>query len=326
MKNKSYQTGMTLIEIMIALLIGAFLISGVLQIFIGSKQTYRMQESLSRLQENGRFALEFLSNNIRMAGARGCKRTATISGASNDASSFLSDFNTSIQGFEATSSSAWTPAINSAITSPLGGSDVITIRRVDDQVNYITAHAAGTAALTLAATTGLAAGNVVLVSDCSGAEAFQISSIAGNTVTLQSAPSKSYNGGEISAINTISYYVRTNSSTLLPSLYRRVGSNGAEELVEGIEMMNVWYGEDTDMSLTTGISTDYVPNYYVTADSVVNMLRVVSIRISLLTATLDDNIAAQPLTYTYNGATTTPADRKIRRVFNTTIAVRNRLQ
>lgn len=326
MKNKPYQTGMTLIEIMIALLISAFLVGGVLQIFIGSKQTYRMQEGLSRLQENGRFALEFLSNNIRMAGSRGCKRTATISGASNDPTSFLSDFNTSIQGFEATSSSAWTPAINSAITSPLGGSDVITIRRVDNQVNYITAHAAGTAALTLAATTGLAAGNVVLVSNCSGAEAFQISSIAGNTVTLQSAPSKSYNGGEISPINTISYYVRTNSNTLLPSLYRRVGSNGAEELVEGIEQMNVWYGEDTDMSLTTGISTDYVPNYYVPANSVVNMLRVVSIRISLLAVTLDDNLVAQPLTYTYNGATTTPADRKIRRVFNTTIAVRNRLQ
>src|SRR5665647_885339 len=72
MKNKNHQVGMTLIEIMIALLIGAFLIGGVLEIFINSRQTYRMQENLSRLQENGRFATEFISNSIRMTGYWGC--------------------------------------------------------------------------------------------------------------------------------------------------------------------------------------------------------------------------------------------------------------
>ena len=67
-----HQTGMTLIEIMIALLIGAFLLGGVLQIFIGSKQTYRMQEALSRLQENGRFAIDFIGQDIRMTSYWGC--------------------------------------------------------------------------------------------------------------------------------------------------------------------------------------------------------------------------------------------------------------
>jgi len=337
MKNKPYQTGMTLIEIMIALLIGAFLLGGVLQIFTGSKQTYRMQEGLSRLQENGRFAMDFISNDIRMAGYRGCNGLTPIAGVSNDSTVFLSDFNTSIQGFESTSSSAWTPAINAAITSPLGGSDVITIRRANEQGNLVTAHVTGSANLTLAATTGLAAGDVVLVSDCSGAEAFQISSIGGNVITLQSAPSRSYNGGEVSLINTSSYYVRstpikTDRATITAndrlSLYRRTGSNGAEELVEGIEQIHVWYGVDTDLNPATGISTDYVPNYYVTANTVNtanNWASVVSIRISLLAVTLDDNLAAQPLAYTYNNATTTPADRKIRRGFNTTIALRNRL-
>ncbi|NOU14620.1 MAG: prepilin-type N-terminal cleavage/methylation domain-containing protein [Methylococcaceae bacterium] len=67
-----YQNGMTLIEIMISLLIGAFLLGGVLQVFIGTKQTNRMQENVSRLQENGRLALDFLSKDIRMAGYWGC--------------------------------------------------------------------------------------------------------------------------------------------------------------------------------------------------------------------------------------------------------------
>jgi type IV pilus assembly protein PilW len=72
MKHKTNQTGMTLIEIMIALLIGAFLLGGVLQIFTGSQQTYQMQQNLSRLQENGRFAIDFLAHDSRMAGYREC--------------------------------------------------------------------------------------------------------------------------------------------------------------------------------------------------------------------------------------------------------------
>ena len=330
--NCRHQTGLSLIEIMIALLIGAFLLGGVLQIFISSKQTYRMQEGLSRLQENGRFALDFISRDIRMAGYRGCNRDTTITGSPNVSTNFLFDFNTSIQGFEATSSSAWTPAINAAITSPLGGSDVITIRRANEQGNLITAHTTGSTNLTLAASTGLSAGDVVLfVSDCSGAEAFQISSIAGNIITLQAAPSKSYSGGEVSQINTISYYVRstpvkTDRTTIIASdhisLYRRTGSNGAQELVEGIENMQILYGENVSGPDANGFRT---PNYYVPANQIVDMTRVVSVRISLLGATLDDNLTAQPLAYTFNGATTTPIDRKIRRVFNTTIALRNRL-
>ena len=102
MKNKSYQTGMTLIEIMIALLIGAFFLGGVIQIFIGSKQTYRMQEGLSRLQENGRFALDFLSKDIRMAGFMGspCNNGATLTNNLNSPTDFFNDFGTAIQGFD----------------------------------------------------------------------------------------------------------------------------------------------------------------------------------------------------------------------------------
>ena len=71
-QSKSSQTGFTLIELMIAMLLGAFLIGGIMQIFLGSRQTYRMQENLSRLQENGRFAMEFITRDNRMMGYQGC--------------------------------------------------------------------------------------------------------------------------------------------------------------------------------------------------------------------------------------------------------------
>ncbi len=77
------QSGMTLIEIMIAMVLGAFLIGGVIQIFLNTQRTYRMQENLSRMQENGRFALEFLSRDVRMADYRACYTDSLVANAIN---------------------------------------------------------------------------------------------------------------------------------------------------------------------------------------------------------------------------------------------------
>jgi type IV pilus assembly protein PilW len=62
------QHGLTLVEILVALVLSLLLIAGVIQLFIGSKQTYRFYDALSRLQENGRLALDAMAMDIRMAG------------------------------------------------------------------------------------------------------------------------------------------------------------------------------------------------------------------------------------------------------------------
>ncbi len=322
-QTRRTQGGMTLIELMIALLIGAFLLGGIIQIFVNSKRTYAMQDNLARLQENGRFAMDFISTDIRMAGYRGCNRSAAISSILNTPTAFLYNFNTPLQGFESSSATAWTPSIDAAITSPLGGSDVITLRGASQQSNYVTAHASGTADLTLASTTELAANVVVLVSACGATNprVFQITGINNKVISHAASGTpgnatqtltESYAGGEVSRINTTSYYVRQNSGEE-PGLYRRIASSNAEKLVDGIENMQILYGEDTDMIPASGLSTDNTPNYYVPANAVVDMLRVVSIRISLTARTADTNLS-------------TSGDGRLRRVFTSTIAVRNRLQ
>lgn len=65
---KQRQQGFTLIEIMVALVLGLILLAGIIQLFLGSKQTYRFHDALSRVQENGRFALEKMTRDLRMAG------------------------------------------------------------------------------------------------------------------------------------------------------------------------------------------------------------------------------------------------------------------
>ena len=99
-----------------------------------------------------------------------------------------------------------------------------------------------------------------------------------------------------------------------------VTSGTAQELVEGIENMQIFYGVDTNTPHDGA-------NYYVSANQVTTSAwpNVISVRISLLAAS-DDNLSSQAVDYTYNSTTaTTPTDLKIRRVFNATIAIRNRM-
>ena len=62
------QQGFSLVEIMVALVISLFLAAGIIQLFISSQQTYRVTQALSRLQENGRFIIDRMAFDIRMAG------------------------------------------------------------------------------------------------------------------------------------------------------------------------------------------------------------------------------------------------------------------
>ncbi len=60
--------GLSLIELMISIALGLLLVAVVIQIYIGSKATYNKQEDLSRLQENGRVALDVIGRAGRVIG------------------------------------------------------------------------------------------------------------------------------------------------------------------------------------------------------------------------------------------------------------------
>ena len=60
--------GFTLIEIMVALLLGLVVLGGVAQVFISTRQAVRIQQASSRMQENGRNAIALLARYIRMSG------------------------------------------------------------------------------------------------------------------------------------------------------------------------------------------------------------------------------------------------------------------
>lgn len=72
-KSVARQRGMTVVEILIASAIGLILLAGAMQIFLSNRQTYALQEASAYVQESGRFGMEFLARDLRMAGFTGCK-------------------------------------------------------------------------------------------------------------------------------------------------------------------------------------------------------------------------------------------------------------
>ncbi len=295
------QRGFTLIELMIAMLIGVFLMSGVIQIFLSAKQAYRLQENLSRLQENGRLAINLIAKDIRMAG--------------------------------------YSPYECLPRPTP------IILPPAFDKVNN-TNNLCGTGTLENA-NNWCASTNRACVASATYNTTNNTRTDVIRSCQWLTTPAPCY-----TTPSEISYFIRVDdSNSNIPALWRYNGAS-SQERVEGVERMQVLYGVDTDTV------PDYVPNYYADAGTVAvnaaatplvnDWTKIVSVRVTLLLVTMDNNLTDTPQPYTYNGTTTTPPDvcssngvvvsalpcsspniqvkdLRIRRVFSSTIAVRNRL-
>ena len=285
-----HQTGLTLIEIMIALLIGAFLLGGVINIFINSKQTYRMQEGLSRLQENGRFAMDFLTNDIRMAGYKGCGSSVVPNVIANPPlPTALANPNMFALYGNNNVAANWDANACGASNACIAGTDAITYSLGNSCGGSLTGNMATTNANIQIAATNTCnnlSGEVLIISDCSATDIFQATAVASGagseTIAHSSTGNTSNNlsklygpDAEILKFNSITYFIRTGASGQ-PALWRLDNSlptsaTNPIELIEGIENMQILYGVDLEFanpcpSPPLGCGT---PNYYVPANNVV---------------------------------------------------------
>lgn len=334
--------GASLIEIMIALVLGLMLTAGLFQIYLSSKQSYRMQDALSRRQENLRYATLLLTRDLRMAGYRGClKDTGQVKNTLNTPTDFLYNFGLHVQGFEASGASSWTPALHASLAPVVAETDVLTLRSTSGPGVYIAQSMPSTSADLKVqdnlspAPFAAAGGDIVLITDCGGAAVFQITQYtvaSGNIVHNAGLSSPSPGnatkdlgrrfdiGSELLVLNTVSYFIRNSANGTGPALWRRIGLRNAEELVEGIENMQVQYGEDTD--------ADAVPDAYRIASSVVNWRNVNTVRVAMLAVGLGESQTSLTDTrqYTLLDRTVGPFnDKRLRRVVTVTISLRNRL-
>ncbi len=59
--------GMTLVELMVALAVGSFLVVGSVQVYNQSRQAFVINESIARVQETAQFAMNTIEADLRMA-------------------------------------------------------------------------------------------------------------------------------------------------------------------------------------------------------------------------------------------------------------------
>lgn len=332
------QAGVGLVEIMIALVIGLILIAGASKIFLDGKQTYRLQDAQSRLQENARFALELLTNDIRMVGFSGCANLSSITPTVIATSpSIALSAATAVSGNDAGSSS-WNPGLSATLSGlskpPRADTDVITVQFSQGCGAHLKGNMAAVNAniqILSPNSCGIDAGDALMISDCVAADVFRATSTFGgaptqtvahaNNLNTSNNLSKTYQrDAELFIFASRTYYI-ANGAGGQPSLWRldntaATGGDNPIELVEGVENMQIFYSEDTD--------GDRIPNQYLTVNNVSNLANVVAVRASLLLRTLDNNLLPVAQTYSYNGATVTATDRRLRHTFTTTVNLRNR--
>ena len=341
----SHSKGLSLIELMIAMVIGLLLLTGTASMFISNKRIYKEQDEMGRIQENARFAMQMLIEDIRMAGYAGCSEDIDeITNHLNDLSANPSlQFSNAVEGVNEADSgtpanSQWQPSNSEeGVSAMVDGTDAISIRYVDPSgIRLSEAMPKVSAELKVTTTGDLAIGDIVALSDCDAADIFQLTQVQVSSSHLQhnagkggglpspgnlTKPlSKKYGeGAEIVRFISRRYYIGTGTNGS-PSLFRMENGGTAVELIEGVENMEILYGEDT-------LNNDTIPDTYVHAGSVSNWDNVVSVRVSLLFRTIDDNASNAPNTSTYSMLDTTfdpTDDRRRRRVVTNTVQIRNR--
>jgi len=235
------------------------------------------------------------------------------------------------------------PVIQGTENDGLNGSDSLSLRGAKpNQVNIHPPYNIATSeAINVTATTNIKADDIVMVSNCRGADIFQVTSMTDPVadqngmvhVTGSGSPgnynpdacagppgshclSQTYGSdAAMFAVQSVTYTIAAGASGQ-PALWR--SENGTNiELVEGVEEMQILYGVDDD--------SDGYANQYVNSVAVPDMNDVIAVRMMLLLRSENDFVTEDAQTYTMNGATVTRADRRLRQVFTTTIGLRNRI-
>ncbi len=251
------QKGITLVEILVALAVGILLTAGMIQIFVSNRQAYRVQDGVSRLQENGRFAMTFMRQYISLAGYQADPSAAqrTVFPPDNPIGGFPNVFALPGQIIDGTDDNVNGDSINfryegdgdGAIRDCLGGNPP-------------------------------------------GAGQFVVSSF--NLSADNELQCMSFNPAGAAVVQT-------------------------QPLIDNVENLQILYGIANPNNAS---AQSYLPAANVAAD---RWDDIVSVRVSLLLRSAEDNLTTKPQTYTFNGVTVTPSDRRLRQVFTTTVNLRN---
>lgn len=354
-KTLKKHSGFTLIEIMVALAIGAVLIGGISQVYLSLKQTNKVSFALSRLQEGARIANDTFIQEVSHAGYIGCldpmKDVPSVIYTS--APTWVENFTAnSISGWDVTntgwgSSDGLGDIDNTGSENAVINSDVFRVQYMSRSSVTLSSDMADTSSNILLDSNifGLSVDDIVSVGNCSSMDIFMVSGTSETPLGIGHTTSKNdsdnlnsrYDAGDtVRLLLSNSFFVgdtgRTNSKgDPIRALYRYDIKGNTEEIIEGVENMQILFGEEIAID-GCDRSTNQI-RYVNSNDGTLDMSQVSVMKIGLLIASnepvlseddntifqvLDQQIARTGTTITYDN------DRRLRKAINTTINIRNR--
>lgn len=361
-------SGFTLLELLIAMAMGLVVMSGVVSVLVVSKSNYISERELATLQENARFALRFLTEEIQMAGYNGCNsnplNVANSINIDPGEEWYLGDVG--LEGFEEFVDEAGRSGFPDAYENDASYySDSIVIRRGEQSGLRIAPgppyHNPNSANIPLNDAHAVKPGTIMVIAaaDCQQVGVFVLSgptnnndnatnmvhntgggtdpdnctkNLGGNfncSDTSGSVGSTYAPGSSLMRMMSRGFYVGTSAiGNDVPALYTlSLGFDESasaisltpEELVQGVEIMQISYGVDT-------VSDDSLPDQWMDADNAsMNWDNVVSVRVSLRMRSVYPVYNENTAYGEFMGiAGTDGSDRFLRQVVSTTIKIRNR--
>lgn len=307
------QSGFSLMEIMIALTVGLILIAGTAQMFMSSKESFNIQEGLGKMQDTARTAMFFLQRDIRMAGyprvggPPAFNAATTLNGASGAADQITVQF----QSRSDCLGQRVDP--NCPTECPIG------CPNADGTTSTGVACSNGVSSLD---TTTCCPAAAVCPATCPVTNSYVRNTYSLDTTSTQAAITN--RAGRVAATGRL--LCTSDRITAGGTDFGQAEIATNQPILEGVEALQLLYGVDTVAPL------DNFADQYVTADrvTVVGGLngwnRVVSVRVGLLASSLEgvEGVAVSQRYVILDGAAMTFNDALRRRVFTSTVEVRNR--
>ena len=351
--------GFSLIELMVAMVLGLILSAGIFTVFNGNKQSADLNATMADMQESARFALNQLSSDIRMAGYQGCKDINR--GGPNILARGAPTTNleqTATVGSLVIGPTNWTPAPPGGtlglVSNSIADTHALTLQFGSNATFPLTQNVGGavpsrTASIPVDTTAGVSSepfniqtGEFALISNCTGSDLIKVSGVSATGFVTHTNASNTSNSlsfdfladrnTKFMRFNSNRYYVGDTGTvgsdgTMITGLYQQKlpyeAGNPPVLMISGVENMRIVFGVRTGTD-----SFSYLePN-----SPDLNPEDIETIKIGLLMVSEDPvfyqidertyTLAGQAIT-AGTGPNTHPRDERYRQAFNTVVSTPN---
>lgn len=326
-------SGLTLVELMVAMLLGLIVTGAAVSVLLSNKESYRTNEALSQIQESSRTAFELLARDVRQTGINGCDNRGRIANVLPAASWWDNWF--VIRGYTGAMADPAVP-FGTGVAQRVDGTDSLQLQGAEGKELSIVSHDAAAASFTInAPASDFVVNDILIVCDFDHSAIFQASSYDGDAMTVAhdiggTAPGNCAQGlgfptscatstgnvytfrpnSPIQRLGATDWYIGNNGRAGEGgrSLYRsRLGSGAtlvSEEVVAGVTDMRVFY------RLTDG--TSFVAANTLAAGDWIN---VDAIAVTLTLGSADRRVSTDA----------TVNEGRLQRTFSNVITLRNRV-